>query len=453
MQIESRPRPIFEQAALAELAARPDTSPNWLRSFKNDAIEYLQSKGMPSRSDEIWRFVELVPIVSNAYRPFTAQAVSSITADMVQPYLFQEPDAVRLVFVNGFYAAHLSSLAHLSANVTVVPLQTALVEQAALVESFLADMPEDGRDAFYALNTASFQDGALIDIPENLQLTAPIQLLFLTTDGHTEAGVSFPRVMVRLGEHAQAAIGVSFVGHNPMPPETYLTNSVAQIHLAAHARLEYAVAQMESDNAFHLAQTQAMLQSHSQLKMTTVATGGKISRHFLHASLLGEHADCQLNGLSVLMNDAHVHDHLLVDHAVPNCTSSQLYKGILDDHSRSEFMGTIRIHKDAQKTDANQLNQSLLLSDDARVFTRPQLRIDADDVKCTHGATVGQLDENQIFYLASRGLSSELAQSVLTFGFAEEIIERISIHSLHEYLDDCVQRHLRNNIQPSPRGK
>lgn len=410
---------------------------NGLESVKWHAGQHWDVLHFPTRRQENWRFVELDPLLSPAYQP--AQAVD-IPLETLAPYFADEAATSRLVFVNGFFQPQLSQVSGLPAGVIV----TELSQRAAqpLPDAFATGLADE-TDPFVLTNTMAFAQGAFIGVSQGVECQQPVQVLFVTVSHSETPQVAYPRVFVQLAQAARLSLMVSFVGINPGNGNSVtLSNGVVELFVGEHATLEYTHLQDETPTGNNLTATRAYLGRESEAVFHSFGFGGRVSRHALQVRMQGQGARCTLNGLSVLQGHSHVYDHTVIEHTEPNGTSDQLYKTILDGQTRSEFFGTIVIPRGAIQSDAGQLNRNLLLSEDARVFSRPQLMIDTDDVKCNHGATVGQLDEEQLFYLASRGLSYPVARMVLTYGFAEEMIDKVSVPSVRKQLAQWVYRNV-----------
>jgi len=294
-----------------------------------------------------------------------------------------------------------------------------------------------------ALNTAFLQSGLFLWIPKGINVETPIQVTFVT-DAEQPDTASFPRLLVVAEENSSATLIESFVSTTE---SRYFTNAVAEIVLKEGARLEHYRMQRESQEAFHTSVTSASLGRSSSYDTTSINLGAKLSRHDVSVVLDHEGAECWVDGLYLVGADQHTDTHSVIDHQQPHCTSHQLYKGILDGNSRAVFNGKVFVREGAQKTDALQTNKNLLLSQQARVDTKPQLEIYADDVKCAHGAAVGQIDQEELFYLLARGINPELARSLLTYGFAEEVIGKIKIESIRSQLDEIVLRQLNTHLE------
>jgi Fe-S cluster assembly protein SufD len=315
--------------------------------------------------------------------------------------------------------------------------------EAKLREHFERSI-QDGESGFTALNTALSTGGAFIFLPANTVVEVPIHLQFISESENGDAPASFPRVLIVAEDNSSATIVETYGS----PGEgVYLTNAIVDVEIGSGARIQHLRVQRESPAAFHIAATHADLGPNASYDTTAINLGAALSRHTINVVMDHEGAECWVDGLYMIDGSQHSDTHSLIDHRRPHCTSHQLYKGILDGKSRAVFNGKVFVRHDAQQTDAKQTNKNLLLSDDARVDTKPQLEIFADDVKCAHGAAVGQLSEEEIFYLESRGLKPETARNLLTYGFAEEVIEKIKIESLKRELDAVVLNRLHAEIE------
>lgn len=424
------------------------SDPAWLSRLREGALSRFEESGFPTTADEEWKYTNVSAIAKGNFVPsIDAQASAPVLdAARLEPFLYQEARASRLVFVNGIYSAGLSSQEGLPEGVVAVDLSLALKgEHSEIVREQLARSADYNENAFTALNTAFIDGGAFLFIPKGVRVEAPVHLLFLSTSqGGAESRVSFPRVLVFGAEESEATVIESYGSLED--DAVYLTNAVVEIVLAANARLEYYKVQRESQQAFHIATTTTSLGRSSSFNSTAITIGAAIARHDIRISFESEGAECWVDGLYVVGTGQHADTHSLIDHRQPHCTSHQLYKGILDGKSRAVFNGKVFVREGAQKTDAMQTNRNLLLSDEARVDTKPQLEIFADDVKCAHGATVGQLEEEELFYLVSRGLRPELARNLLTYGFAEEVITKINVESIRTQLDEAVLNRLHASL-------
>jgi Fe-S cluster assembly protein SufD len=423
-------------------------SASWLKRLRESAFARFEQSGFPTTDEEEWKYTNVAPIARAEFAPVIERAAEAalITASQLEPFVYEESRRSQMVFVNGFYQAELSSLDALPQGVVVMEMMDALRdgEQAQAVREHLARSAEYDENAFTALNTAYLASGAFVLIPKGVRVEAPIHLLFLSTSGQTPA-VSSPRVLVIAERGSEATIIESYA--SLQETAVYFTNAVVGIVLKDGARLELHKAQNESQRAFHVATTNAELGRDSSFDATTITLGAQLSRHNVNVTLDHVGAECWVDGLYIVGTGQHADTHSLIDHRSPHCKSHQLYKGILDGKSRAVFNGKVFVRAGAQATDAMQTNKNLLLSNDARVDTKPQLEIFADDVKCAHGATVGQLEEEQLFYLASRGMRPMMARNLLTYGFAEEVIDKIKIKSIKAQLDEAVLNRLHARLE------
>jgi Fe-S cluster assembly protein SufD len=406
-------------------------APAWLRQLRHTAIDRFTELGFPGPRDEEWRFTSLRPLAEVAFRPAPARRVS---AEDVRRVGCATGAGCRLVFVNGRFAADLSTLTGLPAGVRAGGLADALRTDGKTVEAHLARYARFHEQPFTALNTAFTADGAFLHLPKNAVVTEPIQLLFITTGGD-EATVSHPRTLVLADTHSQARVVQCYVG---LGEDVYFTNAVTEVVLAPGAVVDHYKLQRESKRAFHIETLQVRQDRASNFGSHAVTFGGGLVRNEVNAVLDAEGCECTLNGLYQADDRQHIDNHTFIDHAKPNCASHELYKGILDGRAHGVFNGKIFVRQDAQKTDAKQTNQTLLLSDDAVINTKPQLEIFADDVKCTHGATVGQLSAEALFYFRSRGVGVEEARRILTFAFANDVIRRVQVEPLRHQLEELL---------------
>ena len=440
------PHTVYEQAARDNLQALLSDSPDWLQALRLRALTRFEHLGFPTRRLEAWKYLNVRPLLGQAFQPFAAEV--DVAAKALSPYRLHDDaqGVIQLVFVNGQLDVSLSSnLDTLPVSVVLGSLKASIQAQlpgleAPLVQRLEMILPMEA-DPFVALNTALFEDGALMAIPAGMALEPMVQLLFVSVpDGQPRA--AYTRNLITLGQNARVQMTIEHVSLPGAPASAYFNSSVHSFELAEGAHAECTVVFNEGAQGTHFATSRNQVAANAQLKLNTVTLSGQVIRHSITSLLQGEHAQVHLNGLDVLCDQTEVYHHTVTEHWVPNGVSVQYYKGILDDASKSEFNGMVFVAEGADGTDSQQLNKNLLLSENARVWTRPQLQINADDVKCAHGATVGQLEKEQLFYLASRGLESELAQGLLTYGFAEEIIQRIESEPLRHSLNARVLNNL-----------
>jgi Fe-S cluster assembly protein SufD len=418
--------------------------PSWVFPLRKAGMAQFAEQGFPTLNDEDWRFTNVAPIAGLPFEPAFEASAETLSRETVEAATFGKLDAIRLVFVDGHYTPALSAPASsqtpLPAGMVVTHLSAALISHPALVEKHLARLNREEKDAFNSLNTAFFQDGGFIYLPAGQVLETPIHLLFLSTG--KDGAATHPRNIVVLEKGAQATILESFGG---LRESAYFTNAVSEIVLGESAILEIVKFQDESSSAYHISSFNAHLGKRAHLVAHSIALGAKLSRNNIRTTLAGEGVECVLNGLYLTRGDQLADHHMIVEHAQPHCNSHEYFNGILDGRSKGVFHGRILVRQLAQKTDAKQTNKNLLLSENATVDTKPQLEIYADDVKCTHGATIGQLNEEAIFYLRSRGIGSETARRMLIHSFAGEITERVRHRSARAELDQLVWDRLEAN--------
>jgi Fe-S cluster assembly protein SufD len=410
--------------------------PASLLPLRREAIARFAELGFPTTRDEEWKYTSVAPITRTAFQP--ARRESGAPSPERLP--FGQITRCRLVFVNGWLAPQLSTLEALPRGVTVRSLADALENDFGCVEAHLARGARCRDHAFVALNTALMEDGAFVRIALGAVVEEPIHLLFLGTAGDAPS-VSHPRVLIVAEENSQATILESYAGvenRTDAGNRPYFTNAVTEIVAAENAVLDHYKTQRESEAAFHVATLWVRQARSSNFSSHSISLGGALVRNDITAVLGGPGIESTLNGLYVVGGRQHVDNHTAIDHANPHCNSHELYKGILDGHATGVFSGKIFVREDAQKTDAKQTNQNLLLSRDAVIDTKPQLEIFADDVRCTHGATVGQLDADALFYLRSRGIGEAEARGLLTYAFASDILGRIKVEPLRAALEDLL---------------
>ena len=400
-----------------------------VHQLRRDAIAHFTATGFPTTRDEEWRFTNIAPLTRIDFE-LAAKTDEPATAD-IAPLRYGLPGPV---FVDGHFAPSLSQLDALPQGVVVKNLRAAFNEDADLVSRYIGQDAMSEEQAFTALNTAFVQDGVLIYLPQGTVLDTPLHTLFLSTGAKANA-VSHPRVLVVAEAHAEATLVESYAG---LGVEVYLTNSVCEINVGVNASIDHYRVQREAPTAFHISATHVREARSARFRSTSITLGGSLTRNHVHTALMGEGIDSTLNGLYIENGSQHVDNHTLIEHAQPNCQSHEFYKGVLDDEASGVFRGKIHVHQAAQKTDAYQANQNLLLSDSAKIDTKPQLEIYADDVKCSHGATIGQLDADAIFYLRSRGIGHREALRVLTRAFVGEVLDRVRIDGLRDELDRLV---------------
>jgi Fe-S cluster assembly protein SufD len=416
--------------------------PAWLRTAREAAFRKFESVGFPTARDEDWKYTNVTPIVRGNFSPVMRNGTTPSFEGRLAKSLYPETENSRLVFVNGLLQQNLSSM-KLPDGVVVADLHDALrqPEYEGQIREQLSSSSE--ANGFTALNAALFSSGAFVLIRRGVEVAAPIHLLFTSSIENGMTPASFPRVVVIAEENSSATIVESYTGDR----EAYFTDTVVSVVVADGARIEHYKVQSESAAAFHVASTFATAGRNASYESTNINLGALLSRHDIAVTFQHEGASCAVDGLYLIGGDQHSDTHSVIDHASAHCTSRQLYKGVLDGKSHAVFNGKVFVRHGAQQTDAQQTNKNLLLSGEARVDTKPQLEIFADDVKCTHGAAVGQLNDDELFYLESRGINPGLARNMLTYGFAEEVIEKIKIDSIKKELDQAVMSSLSFGIE------
>jgi Fe-S cluster assembly protein SufD len=432
--------PYWAAFDCANAAAQP-AQPAWLAGIRQAAMADFSELGFPTVHDEDWRFTNVQPIAALPFKPVMTPAATGVDAAFVGRNSFSGLNASRLVFVNGHFSKERSSILPLPNGVKAGSLAAALESDAPLVEKHLGRHATTRDNAFAALNTAFFRDGAFIYVPTGVAVAEPIHLLFISTA--TEAGTTIhPRNLIIAEKGSQVTVIESYVA---AADAAYLTNAVEEIVVAENAVVEHCKFQDEGGSAYHIAAIHAHLGRNCNVIAHSIATGARLSRNNIRTSLAAEGIECVLNGLYLTRDEQLADHHMIVEHAKPHCNSHEYYNGILDGRSKGVFHGRILVRPDAQKTDAKQTNKNLLLSDDATADTKPQLEIYADDVKCTHGATIGQLNDESIFYLRARGIGLETARRMLIHAFAGEIIDRVRHAPARAELDKIIWDRLEQN--------
>ena len=409
--------------------------PAWLSERREAAIDRFARVGFPTTREEDWRFTSLAPLMGTPFSIAHRHPSPQVGRDHLGLFMPPGPGAAHAVFVNGRFAPALSAVAGLPAGVRLGSLADALRSDGAVVEAHLGRHALAEGNPFTALTTALWEDGAFLYVPKGVEVDAPIQLLFLAAPGDGPSA-SYPRTLVVAERGSRVVVVETYAG---VEDRAYLTSAVTEIVAAEGAQVTACRIQRESELAYHMATTQSRGDRDATLASYTVAVGAALSRHDVNAVLGGAGGHLTLNGLSVLHGRQHVDHHTTIDHAAPHCESHELFNGVLGDHARGVFSGRIIVRPGAQRTDSKQTNNNLLLSEEARADSQPQLEIYADDVKCTHGATLGPLDESALFYLQSRGIAPADARSLMTYGFSAQIVGTVPVPELRRQLDRLVR--------------
>jgi Fe-S cluster assembly protein SufD len=419
-------------------AAAIADGPGWLEPARRAAAGRFAAVGFPPSRDEEWRFTPIGPIAKTTWRasPGVAEKVST---DRLASFIFGHPEWSTLVFVNGAYSEALSRVMELPRGVRVGSLAEALRGDDSILQAHLTrHAPADG-SPFTALNTAGFRDGGLVYVPAGLDLERPVHFVYVTTPDAGGTAIH-PRNLIVVERGGRASVIESYV--TLAPDAVYWSNPVTEVAAGAGSWLEHTRIQRESERAYHVGLTHVDQQRDSHYRSFSMAMGGALARHNLHVRLNDENVETLMYGLYLTRGEQVVDNHTAIFHDQPNCRSWEVYKGVLDGRSRAVFNGKVFVRPEAQKTDAKQTNRNLLLSDLAKVNTKPQLEIFADDVRCTHGATVGRLDDVALFYARSRGVPQEAAERLLTYAFAAEVIEEVALEPVRNELDRLVLERL-----------
>lgn len=391
----------------------------WLNALRAEAVERVGALTVPTQRDEEWRFTDISLLNKMSFHP--VRTTVSLQAADVERFHIEEA-TTRLVFVDGVYAPHLSTDV-INNGVAVVNMQAGVAAHEAAIESCLGSHAEFRENVFAALNTAFLHDAALIVVSKDVSVSVPVHLLYIATQSDV---VSYPRCLLLAGSGSAVTVIEDYVS---LQEDAYFTNTVTEIVLGENARVNHIRLQREGIKAVHIANGAVSLARASNYRSVSVALGARISRYNLNVQL-AEEAECTVDGLALISGRQLADTHTCIDHAKPHAMSHQLHKCIVGGGAHAVFNGKIKVRQGAQRTDSRQSSRTLLLTSKAHVDTKPQLEIFADDVKCTHGATIGQLDNEEVFYLQSRGLSEMAARNMLTYAFGAEIIERIPIASL-----------------------
>ena len=402
--------------------------PARVQALRQAGLEKFSALGFPTTKNEDWHYTSVSQITEEEFTLLTARTDDAQPAQL-DPFYFREQQWPTAVFVNGRFSPALSSLKNLPKGVRFEALADAWKNSKATDE--IGHVATTDNYAFTALNTALMYDGALIEIAKDAEVTGAIHLLYVT-DATAAKGQMHPRTMIIAGRHSKATVIESYVS---LSDARYFTNAVTEVSVAEGANLSHYKIQREGLRAFHVGTIEVRQAKDSHYQSFSLATGGELSRTNVYTTLDGENCGATLNGLYMVGGEQHCDHQTQIIHAQPNCFSRELYKGVLDGRSHGVFNGKVYVHPIAQKTDGKQTNKTLLLSDTAKADTKPQLEIFADDVKCTHGATIGQIDKQALFYMKSRGIDNATATKLLTYAFAADVLETIELEPLKHELE------------------
>lgn len=420
-------------------------APAWVHDIRKHALQIFEECGFPTNKDEDWRFTNISPILKSEFHYSSDAHVPSVQKEAIESFLLKNTPQHLLVFVNGHFRKELSSVNTLPKNVIVTNLAEAFALPAAekVIREYLGKIAKTDQSVFTALNTAFTKDGVFIFVPKGTKIAEPVHAVFLSTAKDRQAQVSSVRNLVVAEESASLNFLESYVS---LEENTNFTNAVTEIEAKKNSRIEFVKIQNESMSSFHYENIHVHQEETSNVALFSLAVGSSLARNDMQVSINGEAAECNVNGLYITTGEQLIDHHTLMHHTHPNCPSHELFKGILDGNSRAVFNGKVYVEPIAQKTDSKQTNRNLLLADTATINTKPELEIFADDVKCTHGAAVGGLNDMMIFYLKSRGIGGETSKGMLVAGFAAEVTGKISHEVFRRHVDSIVIEHLQTKL-------
>ena len=407
----------------------PGQNLSWMTQLRKDSLAQFSEQGFPSSSAEEWRYTNFSAIEKKLFSPSSKKGIPGINNAALAPYRLE--DCYSLILLNGRFVAELSELSNMPEKVQLCSMAQALQQFPDEVAEYFGKTVANEDHGFIHFNTAWFTDGWFLKLPENTVLDKPIQILNVVSENELMVTT---RNLIIVEQNAQVEIVESYFG---LDADTYLTESINEVFIGQNARVNLAKLQNETDKAFHFGGTYLKQERDAYFYHESFSFGAQIARNEIHTDL-GQGSECHLNGLYLGAKRQIVDNHTRINHREPHATSRETYKGILNQRARGVFQGRVIVYEDAQKTDSEMNNHNLLLSDDAEADAKPQLEIYADDVKCAHGVTVGQLDEKSIFYLQTRNIDPETARNMLTFAFANEMVEKISLENLHTQVLDLL---------------
>jgi len=414
-----------------------------LHHLRMRALRSFQDIGYPTTKHEEWKYTNVLPLSHYDFEISDSLKFGIIEQKDIEKYQFNGLENRCLVFIDGHYSSELSRTTGITDNIEIVSLKKAIEKNPELISSHVAKYLSFEDQSFISLNTAFIQDGIFINIPDNVCVEKPVHLLYLSAP-EAKPGANFPRNLITAGRSSE----ITFVETYAAVREgLYFTDAVSEIVLQENAKVERIKIQNESSQAYHIAALQAVQERNSRFIDYNISLGAALTRNDIGSKFRGENGYCELNGMYSGNRKQHVDNHTTIDHATPHCESHELYKGILDDTAEGVFNGKIFVRPDAQKTNAIQSNNCILLSDQARIDTKPQLEIFADDVKCTHGATIGQLNEDAYFYMRTRGIEKSDARTLLIYAFASEVVDKITFDPVREKVLSWFSNKL-NTVKP-----
>ena len=408
-----------------------------VHEIRSKAIQSFEKAGFPTKKDEEWKYTSLRNLLKKDFSVFHSKEEKEIEFKDIKKYLINDIESYTLVFVDGVFNSFLSDTTHKEVDICVMSSALTKPKYKMIIDNYFNEIAQES-NSLTDLNTAFTKEGAYINIPKNTVLSKPIQILNFTTGRESELLVQ-PRNLVIIGENSHAQV---IERHQNLSKNPSLTNSVTEIFVHKRGIIDYYKIQNDTENASLIDSTYVAQKQNSVASVHTYSFGGKLTRNNLEFYHEGEHITSNLNGISILKNKQHVDNHTLVNHKYPNCESNELYKGIYADKSIGVFNGKVIVQQEAQKTNAFQQNNNIILDDGAAINAKPQLEIFADDVKCSHGCTIGQLDESALFYMQSRGIPKKEAQALLLFAFGNDVVEKIKIPQLKSRITKLIAQNL-----------
>ncbi len=407
-----------------------------VHNIRTKAINSFEKVGFPTKKDEEWKYTSLKSILKYDYSVFP-KAENSVELKDVKKYFLHEIESYKIVFIDGIYSSFLSDTTHEEADICLISSAIKKPKYQMVIDHFFGKVASEN-DGLTLLNTAFTKEGAFINIPKNTVVSKPIQILFFSTGNESELMLN-PRNMIIVGENSHVQI---YERHQSLKDHVVLTNSVTEIFANKRAIVNYYKVQNDKEKASLIDNTFVQQKESSIVSVNTYSFGGKLIRNNLEFHHEGEHITSDLNGITIIGDKQHVDNHTLVNHKFENCESHELYKGIYDDAATGVFNGKVIVEQEAQKTNAFQQNDNILIGDKASINAKPQLEIFADDVKCSHGCTIGQLDESALFYLQSRGIPKKEAKALMLFAFGNDVVEKIKIPALKSRISQLIAEKL-----------
>jgi Fe-S cluster assembly protein SufD len=405
-----------------------------LHKIRKSAINKFGTLNFPTQKDEEWKYTNISPLLKHNFSPIPIKA--KVSPEVIGKFLFDKMEHSLLVFVNGIFSPELSKLIDIPKGIEIGSISEAIKSDNQIVKKHFVKYAENENYFFTTLSSAFTKDGAFVYVPDGKIVEDPIHIIFLTHSGN-EKIITQPRNLFVAGKNSQVTIIEHFISNDD---SVYFTNSVTEIVAGENANVDHIKLQEESKKAFHIARMEVDQERSSNFSSHLISVGAEISRNDFNARFNDDGGECMLNGLFMIEDEQLFDAHTMIDHAQPHCNSHEHYKGILQDKSKGVFNGKVMVRQDAQKTNAFQENNTILLSDEAVMNTKPQLEIFADDVKCSHGATIGKLNDEAKFYLKSRGIGEESATAILIHAFASDVITSIKIPALRDYLEEIISK-------------